>query len=127
MMIRWKSTETHKNDTSINKETTMQIWTTSSESDDEKKINYDLKNDIEVSPKYLDNCEDINGGNKTNLKKNLFNISSSDSNISGDDITTGDRNVITTTLVNLEEQEGNTVENWRNKGDQKKSKINIFR
>lgn len=119
--------ETHKNDTSINKQTAMQILTTSSESEEENKINYDFKNDIKVYPKYLDNCEDIAGGKKKNLKKNLFTISSSDSCISGDDITTGDRDVIKTTLVNLEEQEGNTEENWKNKGNKKKSKIHVLR
>lgn len=117
----YNETQTHKNDTSINKQTAMQILTTSSESEEENKINYDLKNDIKVSPKYLDNCEDIDGGNK----KNLFTISSSDSCVSGDDITTVDRDVIKTTFVNLEEQEGNTVENWRNKGD-KKNRRSIY-
>jgi len=88
----------------------------SPESDNENKINHDLM----VSPKYLEKYEDADGNSKTNLKRNLFTISSSGSCIcSEDDITTGDKDVIKTTLVNLEKQEGNTVENWRNKGDKK--------
>lgn len=68
-----------------------------------------------ISSKYLEKFEDY----KINLKSNLFAISSSDSSLSENDITAVDKNVIKTTLVNLEEQEGNTVENWRNKGDKK--------
>ncbi|KAL5237422.1 hypothetical protein ACI65C_004832 [Semiaphis heraclei] len=156
--------EIHKNDTSINKQTAIQILTTeilSSESDNENKINYDLvvspkyfqkyedaddednktnlkrnlftiyssesdnenkiNYDLVVSPKYLQKYEDADDEhNKTNLKRNLFTISSSDSFISENDINSDDKDVIKTTWVNLEEQEGNTVENWRNKGDKKK-------
>lgn len=78
-----------------------------------------------VSPKYLEHVEDADGDNKTNLKKNRLTIYSSDSCICEDDIIAGDKDVIKTTLVNLEEQEGNTVENWRNKGD-KKNRRSIY-
>jgi len=78
-----------------------------------------------VSPTYLEKCEDADGDNKTNLKTNLFTISSSESCTSEDDNTAGDKDVVKTILVNSEEQEGNTVENWRNKGD-KKNRRSIY-
>jgi len=78
-----------------------------------------------VLPKYLERYEDSDDDNKTNFKRDLFTMSSSDSYLSENDIIAVVKDVIKNNLVNLEEKEGNTVKNWRNKGD-KKNRRSIY-